>query len=477
MLAKQEPLSDYAMRLACPVALAAVLCLVHVGYMVLPCFRSASKRGIQTLFTCIGVVSTLFYISLITLVLTPLQCQPNPNGKWTSTEYASLVCFESQEHTTMVALGMLASPVPLGFIAFVVWAVRTFPVKVRLGDWKFVRILDFLFNRYRPQTHYFILVHVFRSLALALATVLPNATAVIVFIVMPSIACLYLTTAAMPYRGKSPNYLELLYISAVLLILCMAATFVPTEAGEGQSQREGAALVVMMVLAVTACAFPCYISHGMWVFLRNKRQKRFKFYVCHDQKAAGAFARLLVARMQRPGCRVDRTALAMGVEESFNRVREDTEVLVVLCSQDVILQSTIVGQMAIAFAVKVPIRILQLSPFWRPSESLLQGYTEVVDISDLVEWSITPNMIMNVLRHLADMQVIVQDVPVMLNDATLTDVVEVVCSSNWGGSKVSVVVGTGQSQLQQALEVIIFSDPSDREAQAAALIMQQLLEP
>eukprot|EP00971_Amphidinium_carterae_P302278 6006243-Amphidinium_carterae.1 len=64
---------------------------VYAGAYQLPATGINASRG------SIGTLFMVFYISVTSIVLAPLQCESHPNGKWTIRSFQSILCWDSEE--------------------------------------------------------------------------------------------------------------------------------------------------------------------------------------------------------------------------------------------------------------------------------------------------------------------------------------------------------------------------------------------
>eukprot|EP00971_Amphidinium_carterae_P322241 6404869-Amphidinium_carterae.1 len=59
----------------------------------------------------------VFNIAVTSTVLEPLQCEDHPSEMWTIHNYPSIICWETSDHSAMLAIGMGAFiVVPLNYL-------------------------------------------------------------------------------------------------------------------------------------------------------------------------------------------------------------------------------------------------------------------------------------------------------------------------------------------------------------------------
>ena len=130
----------------------------------------------------IGAVGTAFmavFMSVSSAIFAPMQCEGHPNGYRTVEAYPQVICWSTDygngdTHTHMVRVGVIASVVPLCFIAVCVWVVQQLPVRMRLGDTAFLHAFSFLFFRFHPGAYWYVLVLLGRNLGAAMVPVIAD---------------------------------------------------------------------------------------------------------------------------------------------------------------------------------------------------------------------------------------------------------------------------------------------------------------
>eukprot|EP00971_Amphidinium_carterae_P242080 4806551-Amphidinium_carterae.1 len=162
-----------------------------------------------TLIGTLGTICMVFYISVTSTVLEPLQCLQHPNGKWTMRAHPAVLCWETDDHTTMAVLGLLAFlAVPVAVAVAITAIVVQYPSRMNAGDIDFLKSFSFLFFRYQPQKYWFVLVQFLRSLLVALILIIPEVSIQIVVLQFIILSCLLLTLRSLPWRGHDANLLD-----------------------------------------------------------------------------------------------------------------------------------------------------------------------------------------------------------------------------------------------------------------------------
>ena len=195
----------------------------------------------------------------------------------------------------------------------------------------FLKTFSFLFFRFRPGAHAFVLVVLLKNLAFALLPVITNADIDVFALTVVVVLCVMASCLVFPWVVHQANHLDICVHVGMLLILFLAA--LQTESAGGK--LVGNMLVVFFVF------MSCFGGAGVWCLylLRQRFRKPFEFFLCHHKEGAGAFCRLLNVRLLRH--RLVKRDVFLDSDNLrdlsllFGIVREKTDTLVVLCSRDI----------------------------------------------------------------------------------------------------------------------------------------------
>jgi len=102
-----DAVSRYCLKVSIIFFTILTMLLVHVCFVMLR-YGGRFKERRPSLLGSVGTLFTLFYISVTSTVLEPLQCQEHPNSHWTIISYPGTLCWESREHTFMLVVGAIA---------------------------------------------------------------------------------------------------------------------------------------------------------------------------------------------------------------------------------------------------------------------------------------------------------------------------------------------------------------------------------
>ena len=126
----------------------------------------------------------------------------------------------------MVTLGVIASVVPISFVAWCVWVVQQFPVQVGRGDTAFLHAFAFLFFRCNPRAYWYVLVMLGRSLAVALVPLIADEALQLLCFTLVLGPCLVVCGGVFPWRNCMSNIVDITVNAGFLLMLLLAALLV-----------------------------------------------------------------------------------------------------------------------------------------------------------------------------------------------------------------------------------------------------------
>jgi hypothetical protein len=129
----------------------------------------------------VGVGYQAFFVSILVSITLPFVCYGHPGSDtYSMVSNPSVLCFEGDEYTAMVIMGVLSLLVSvIPFLSFVVYA--TFNYKGATSDtdrahWH-LTMFRFLFFRYKPDAYYFTSINLLRSLLVCLVPVIARDSA------------------------------------------------------------------------------------------------------------------------------------------------------------------------------------------------------------------------------------------------------------------------------------------------------------
>ena len=328
------------MFLCLPVA---TLCIHGLFVLIFRGGRFRDHRS--TLISACGTVCTTVFVSVSATVVAPFQCEAHPNGYSTMKMYPQVVCWSSDfggEHMTFVLVGLFGSCFVAGFVALCVWVVMALPWSVRAGNTAFLHKFAFLFFPFRARAHWYVLVPLFRNLAVALALTVTEPSSQLFFVVMALASCIVLCAAISPWRVRVANVLDVGGSLCFVHLLLLAAIIT------NNSDQVRVGNMMMAMFLVFALVFLCGGLH-IFYHMTTQRGKAFQFFVCQHKQGTAAFARLLKMCLCRDD-RVSRVFLDFDDDPllHFGLVSSQTNIFVVLCTSEIMAKLRAMGQMTVA---------------------------------------------------------------------------------------------------------------------------------
>jgi len=415
-----------------------------------------------------GMIMLTFYVSILATTLGPLQCKQHPNGRQTISWYQSVACWEGGEHTLMTIIGLMAAILPAAFLVVSIWAVRQLPRKLRYAETRFVGIWRFLFFMFSKEAYWYGPVMIIRNVLVSIVPMFSSPVYQILLLEVTLLCSLISVLRWMPWRVKLANHLDAAGHISLLMVTMMAAFFV-----EEDNAYFISLLSVLFICAIPACLLAAVVNSGLSLYKSMKRQ--YQFFLCHHNQAMGCFSRLLKMTLMKSAGVSGEVFMAAddlkSVDKLFDIVAHETETLVAVCSQQMLLKTWCVGEIATAHRSRVKMLAVYVSGAQVPKPSFIDNFlTYVPDISSLTQCGIDLLTIKQALVSLASSAAI--RVPQELQEETITGLSTWLVSSKVG-EKLSNKLGNGSAQAQ----VVIISDKSNLEAAATAFILRDLLNP
>ena len=141
--------------------------------------------SLDAVFNLNGTLLFALFITLTLAVLGPFQCLSNPDGSSSMASNPGIICYTSSEHWVVVSLsivGIICYPVTI--LGWATYTTVMYPSRITSGaGLQLVNRYRFLFQRFRPECHYYGLVLLFRNAFVALFPV--------AFVSMPEVQVLH----------------------------------------------------------------------------------------------------------------------------------------------------------------------------------------------------------------------------------------------------------------------------------------------
>jgi len=288
-LAVLSPLGKYIATITSVI----VVLLLNAGVYVVHTtvvHRGRFRDQAPALLYSSGTIMMAFLMSVVSLMLRPLQAYLHPNGERTIMKYPT-VLWGASEHSSMLLVAAVSLLIPIGFVASTCWAVRQYPARVMLGDTRFFRCWHFVFYRFSMQTYWYGPILNLRSVAIAVGPVLPMPFVQVTFLQLVLAISMALTTFLLPWRIWHANVIDSSCSLCLLLVLTLACFF-----ADDRHLSEVVQLCFIIILTML-CLVPVGLISVGGCFLLQAVKKAYRFFVCHHKIAAGALARLLKMRL------------------------------------------------------------------------------------------------------------------------------------------------------------------------------------
>jgi len=465
-----SPQSSLIGKCGCIVLVIVVMSLIHLFFV-------AAKYGPGQLMakssTLIGAVGTLFLIFLTSIVnaaIAPFECLKHPSGERTVRRYPMVLCTSSSEYEGMLAIGAIFLVIPLAYVAICCFIVKGLPSAMRRGDMLFLKKFNFLFQRFRAETYWYILWYIVRNLFIALAPAVPSVMLQVLIINGFMVVSVSLVSHYMPWRVNIANYGDIF----VQLMMNMIIAFVGFFSSDGNEDMNmvatiGVVFICLVILALIACvAKACYDT------LANRNKKPWKYFLCHHKGGAGAFARLLKMHIQEtadPSKRVrawldcdDLTNLEM----LFDYVGTQSANMVAIMSKELFLRPWCMGEMVTAHANKVNMLPVKFPDFQELTGEFIEQYNTHVDVACLTPHGISLEMVQNMLGYVSQS---VAPSAVVLPDVLTLPVIDSLTKLLESGSVDRKVVTASKPKVVDDAKVRIITDHSNWESVCAAHVL------
>ena len=163
-------------------------------------------------FSNVGTLMLLLFLSSARLALLPLQCADNPDGSSSVLTYRSTLCWESGEHVAMVASSFASALFFIaGPVSAVAWAVRVYPQRLqRPGGVQFMLAWRFAFDRFSAECYGYSVIFLLRNLMVAaIPMIFVNSPRAMVFLLNLVLVCgMAVQVRLFPWRNYYANFVD-----------------------------------------------------------------------------------------------------------------------------------------------------------------------------------------------------------------------------------------------------------------------------
>ncbi|CAK0868506.1 unnamed protein product, partial [Prorocentrum cordatum] len=210
-----SPVWDYSLKIVMFFVLLVAMFIIHTVHSLF-FYKGGGPRRSTVFVGSMGTIVMAFFIVISSTIFSPFRCLVHPNGVSTVQSVPEIICFDSEDHSDMAIVGILAALIPVGFLSTVAYAVLRLPSRMASGDAEFLQMFAFLFFRFRPQTYWYVFLLLSRNLSVALIPVVPNVTGqlFLMFVLMGSSSIL--SAVVVPWRILLASMLDI-FIGVSLL--------------------------------------------------------------------------------------------------------------------------------------------------------------------------------------------------------------------------------------------------------------------
>ncbi|CAE7033694.1 RPS6 [Symbiodinium sp. CCMP2592] len=368
--------------------IAAIIHVLYANFFHTPCWQKrgadvstpSPKPEMTLLFSTVGTLWLVFFISHGATILAPFRCTEHPSGQLTVQGYEDVICNYGGEHLSMVFIGSINCVLPIGFLAACVWVLcAELPKRIMIADMKFVRACAFLLLRFRPGQGTVTALYLVRNVLILMCPLVPTAAGKVLSMNLLLYVSLLLTASGKPWRNMTCNFLDIGLVSGMLILLDMGSLSVQ----ERQTQTTTAIATVSFSLMTSAALFAS--AFGIIRYFWMKFKKPFNFFLCHHKVATGSYARLLKMELDKYGYRsfIDCDDL-QDLSRLFGYVSHGTGTMVIFGSRDVFTRKWCLGEIVTARIHEVQTVLLSFPGFTAPDKdfiaSLTKTFPEVLDL-------------------------------------------------------------------------------------------------
>jgi len=367
----------------------------------------------------------------------------------------------------MMVLGIAVLMIPIAFMTLCWHAVQVFPKKMQEGQVRFLQAYAFLFSRCRTKRYWYGLVHMLRSLVLAVIPIFPDVFIQIMMMVAVLICSLIYGVSYRPWRVSICNVVDTSFTVLIVLILICAAFFTDVDPSDSIAWLGSTALMSVFLVV------PASLVFVMFKRLTFKNKKQFQFFISHHKLGAGSFARLLkmeLGRSQSVGREVylDCDHL-VDLDVLFDQVASLTETVIIVASKEFFLRVWCVVEITVAQKKGLNVIKVTLPDFEELDDDFINNYLSYMpDLTTLSNNGLTLQDAQDALRwsrHLQNITVLPK-----LSNEILTDVVKQILDED------GLVNHLPNITVSDARTYII-CNWTDLEAASTALILECLLRP
>merc|ERR1719265_2694214 len=328
-------------------------------------------RPAMSMFTemnnTVGTILSIFFISMTIATFAPLICYSHPQeGRSSVAAAPSVLCFESDEHSSMVGIGLAAFFfIPVPFIALVVYGTRMYPQYVKEHSVKSLDAFRFIFFRFKPERYYYGAMLFSRNLLICLVPVVVRTDAALQAIAMMIILIVSAVVQSIlqPWRSRPANHGDAFMTSALIVLLLCGAMSTDYDRSKGE---ESIKLIGVTCFAGFLIAAFLFFAGAGYKWLRPTPY--YQTFVCHDDLVSAAQTRILKSVLKSHGDVFIDPESTEDIGEHFDLVRCKSKRIVVYLTRNALRNPRCAGEIVMAFKTGRNVQVLQAPDFIAPSE-------------------------------------------------------------------------------------------------------------
>jgi len=345
----------------------AFLCLSGGAFCVhlVPRLRKYAAFTVVGLQNSIGMIVTIFFITISLMSLEAFRCDLHPNGKTSLSVDRSVLCWESPDHAELVVLSVIAILCyPIPFLVVTGCMTYNYGAGIRRFGSAFTLSSRFLFNRMGPDFFAFGFWYNCRNFVLTLVPIIAanQYNLQVNMLMMCFLGWLLVQMTFKPWRFEALNKFDA-FTSAMQIL--MLNCFAMLGAAGGAADSDNAAQVAGWTIIVLFS----FILLGIVVLGTTRLMRRvwktkdYAVFLSHHKDSAGRFARQIKMMISQ----ITSRRIFLDVDELQNldslnfTVRSNTDNVMVLMTPDTLNRLGVAVEITSAFMNHVPIHMVAAS--------------------------------------------------------------------------------------------------------------------
>jgi len=370
-----DPVVSFGFRmLMVPLCFADMILVLRIKKMYRPAMSMLTEMN-----NTVGTILSIFFISMTISTFAPLICYSHPSeGRSSVAAAPSVLCFESDEHSSMVGIGLAAFFfIPVPFIALVVYGTRMYPQYVKADCVRSLDAFRFIFFRFKPERYYYGAILFLRNLGVCLVPVCIRSDAALqaIVLILVLVSSLVAQAFLQPWRSKVANYGDAIMTTALIILLLCGAMV--TEYPDYESIKVvGITIFVGFIVAAFFLMTSALVKRAV-------PRPYFQTFICHDSSESAAQARVLKSIMQdnnAKGVFID-PHNEVAVSEHFDIARCKSDRFIIYLTRGALRNPRCAGEIVLAHKSGKEIQVVQMPDFIRPTEEQLNNMEQYLDLN------------------------------------------------------------------------------------------------